>query len=86
MLAGKYAAPKTEISQIINSLFIELEEPEEEELEKYQDEILIKGTTYNRNKGLLRLCDSDIFYFEGKQEDIKALRKESGIYGKFTGE
>lgn len=52
MLAGKYAAPKTEISQIINSLFIELEEPEEEELEKYQDEILIKGTTYNGNKGL----------------------------------
>lgn len=85
MLAGKYAAPKTEISQIIGSLFIELEEPEEEELKNCQDEILIKGTTYNGNQGLLRLLSGDVFIFEGKQEDIMALREENGRYGKFTG-
>lgn len=85
MLAVRYAAPKKEISQIIGSLFIELEEPEEEELKNCQDEILIKGTTYNGNQGLLRLLSGDVFIFEGKQEDIMALREENGRYRKFTG-
>lgn len=81
MLTGKYAAPKNEISQIIANLFVQLEEPAEEELKALEDEIIIKGLTYNGNQGELRLLAGDIFIFKGQQEDIIALREDKGIYG-----
>lgn len=81
MLTGKYAAPKSEISQIIANLFIQLEEPTEEELQELTDTVIIKGITYNENKGELQLLPGDIFIFKGEQEDIIALRRDKGIYG-----
>lgn len=81
MLTGKYAAPKSEISQIIANLFIQLEEPTEEELQELTDAVIIKGITYNENKGELQLLPGDIFIFKGEQEDIIALRRDRKIYG-----
>lgn len=81
MLTGKYAAPKSEISQIIANLFIQLEEPTEEELQELTDAVVIKGITYNENRGELQLLPGDIFIFKGEQEDIIALRRDKGIYG-----
>lgn len=81
MLTGKYAAPKSEISQIIANLFIQLEEPTEEELQELTDAVVIKGITYNKNRGELQLLPGDIFIFKGEQEDIIALRRDKGIYG-----
>lgn len=81
MLTGKYAAHKSEISQIIANLFIQLEEPTEEELQELTDAVVIKGITYNENKGELQLLPGDIFIFKGEQEDIIALRRDKGIYG-----
>lgn len=81
MLTGKYAAHKSEISQIIANLFIQLEEPTKEELQELTDAVVIKGITYNENKGELQLLPGDIFIFKGEQEDIIALRRDKGIYG-----
>lgn len=84
-MLGRYAATKTEMTQIIGNLFANVEPPTNEEIENYKDYILVKGTTYKGNKGLIVLSLGDSFTFEGQQEDLRELRENIKKYGKFTG-
>lgn len=72
-----FSCPVRELSCIIGNLFAELEPPCESNSDEH---LVIRGTTFSGNAGILMLCES-YFTFCGEPTDIETIRSSKCLKG-----